>query len=288
MTGRQAFTCIALFLALTACSENSTPRDEATGPASRVVTLAPHLAELVFAAGAGDRLVGVSAYTDYPPAAAALPVISDAFTVDQEALRLLDPDLVLAWASGMPASTIEELRATGLTVVTLETSSLTRIADSLRRVGELVGNPEAADAAALDYEAGLDALREEFGGRSSVAVFFQISSRPLYTINGRHFISELIGLCGGTNVFAELSELAPAIDVEAVLAANPDAIISSGSPESLDAWQRFETLKANRYDNRLIVDSDHLARASPRLDSAGRALCEQIERARQNLTEVIP
>ncbi len=285
MTCRQAFACIALFLALTACSEESTPQGEATGPASRVVTLAPHLAELVFAAGAGDRLVGVSAYTDYPPAAAELPVISDAFTVDQEALRLLDPDLVLAWASGMPASTIGELRATGLNVVTIDTSSLGGIADSLRRVGQLVGNAETAAAAAADYEAGLDALREEFGGRRSVAVFFQISSRPLYTINGRHFISELIEICGGINVFADLSELAPAIDVEAVLAADPDAIISSGSVESLDAWQRFESLKANRFDNRLVVDADHLARASPRLDSAGRALCEQIERARENLSD---
>ena len=280
-----ALAGVAILLMLGACSREQPVVAASSEPASRIVTLAPHLAEIVFAAGAGESLVGVSAYTDYPPAAAELPVISDAFTVDQERLRLLQPDLVLAWASGMPASTIDELRATGLNVVTVETQGLDDIASAMRRVGELTGRSEAAAEAAAAFEASLDDLRAEYGTQHSVAVFYQVSSRPLYTVNGDHFISELIELCGGVNVFAGLSELAPAIDVEAVLAADPDAIIGLGPAESLAIWDRFEAMRANRYGNRIVVESTHLARASPRLDTAGRALCESIDTARSRLPD---
>lgn len=281
-----ALSSAVALLVLTACSNEQAPVELDTHEASRVVTLAPHLAELVFAAGAGDRLVGVSAYTDYPEEAAELPIVSDAFTVDLELMRVLEPDLVLAWASGMPASTIEELKSTGLNVVTIETTSLEDVAAALHQIGSLTGQGQQAGEAAAAYEASLSALRDEFSSRRPVTVFFQVSSRPLYTVNGRHFISELLTMCGGANVFAELSELAPAIDVEAVLAADPEAIIASGSADSLAVWERFDTLRANQYGNRLTVEAAHLARASPRLDSAGRELCDVIDVARARLPAV--
>lgn len=281
-----ALSSAVALLVLTACSNEQAPVELDTHEASRVVTLAPHLAELVFAAGAGDRLVGVSAYTDYPEEAAELPIVSDAFTVDLELMRVLEPDLVLAWASGMPASTIEELKSTGLNVVTIETTSLEDVAAALHQIGSLTGQGQQAGEAAAAYEASLSALRDEFSSRRPVMVFFQVSSRPLYTVNGRHFISELLTMCGGANVFAELSELAPAIDVEAVLAADPEAIIASGSADSLAVWERFDTLRANQYGNRLTVEAAHLARASPRLDSAGRELCDVIDVARARLPAV--
>ncbi len=251
--------------------------------AQRVVTLAPHLAELVFAAGAGETLVGVSAYTDYPPEAAALPIVGDAFGVDQEQLRLLRPDVVLAWANGMPASTVDELRASGLDVVPLDTSTLASIAETLETIGQMTGNATAAAREAQQFEDGIDALRQRYAARQSVRVFYQISERPLYTINGDHFISEMLEVCGARNIFEDLSELAPAVDVEAVLARAPDAILGGGRSDALDEWQRFEALPATRLDNLLRVESDHLARASTRLISAGEVLCDVIDDARSRL-----
>ena len=282
MTLRAALCCAVL--SLTACADDQA-RDtsENSEPFTRVVTLAPHLAELAFAAGAGPQIVGVSAYSDYPEAATALPIVSDAFTVDQEMLRVLAPDLVLAWASGMPASTIEQLKSTGLNVVTIDTRGLDDIAAAVRRIGELTGQEQAARAEAERFETSLAALADEYANRRKVRVFYQISARPLYTINGRHFISELLGICGGVNVFESLDELAPAIDVEAVLASNPEAIVTLGSPEALGLWERFEALDANRFGNRVLVEAEHLARASTRLDSAARELCERLEIARQRL-----
>lgn len=251
--------------------------------AVRIVTLAPHLAELVFAAGAGDMLVGVSAYTDYPAAAQDLPVVSDAFTVDQERLRLLAPDLVLAWDSGMPAHTIDGLRQSGFRVVTLRTRTLADITAALATIGQLTGTSAAAEAEAGRFEGALATLRERYAAAPSIRVFFQVSSRPLYTINGNHFISELIEVCGGVNVFAGLDELAPAVDVEAVLAANPEAIITGSGPADLEMWRRFASLSASRSGNLLSIDAPHLSRASTRLDTAAERLCAVIETARRDL-----
>lgn len=256
------------------------PVRETVSPSPRIVTLAPHLAELVFAAGAGDRLVGVSAYTDYPDAAAALPLVGDAFTIDQERLRLLAPDVVLAWRSGTPAHRITELETAGFNVVPLMTASLADISAALLVIGELAGTADVAAAEAGRFESSLRELAAEYSGRRQVSVFYQVSSRPLYTISGGHFISELVALCGGRNVFADLNELAPAVDVEAVLARRPEAIVGASGGEAFDAWRRFETLPAVRDGNLLAVDAAHLGRASTRLDDAGRRLCAVIDEAR--------
>lgn len=257
-----------------------TPVADSAGEPQRLVTLAPHLAELVFAAGAGDRLVGVSAYTDYPDAAAALPLVGDAFTVDQERLRLLAPDVVLAWKSGMPAHRIAELETAGFNVVPITTASLADISAALLVIGELAGTADVAATEAERFETGLRELAAEYSGRRPVKVFYQISSRPLYTISGEHFISELVALCGGRNVFADLNELAPAVDVEAVLARRPEAIVGGSGGDAFDPWRRFETLPAVRDGNLLTVNAAHLGRASTRLDDAGRRLCAVIDEAR--------
>ena len=282
--------CAALLIAalsLAGCSRDApSPAESDPGSARRVVTLAPHLAELMFAAGAGEQLVGVSAYSDYPPEVAALPLVGDAFTVDLEQLRLLDPDLVLAWGSGMPAHTIEGIENAGFRVVTLSTRSLDEVAVAVEEIGRLTGNAASAAREARRFRDRIAALESRFSSATPVRVFFQVSARPLYTVNGDHFISELIEACGGQNVFATLSELAPAIDVEAVLASDPEVVIVGSAAADLAPWRRFETLTATRAGNLLTVEADHLARASTRLDDAGERLCAVIVQARQNLRSV--
>ncbi|MEE4160871.1 MAG: cobalamin-binding protein [Woeseiaceae bacterium] len=273
---------LPLLVLLAACAPEPDAAPD-TASASRIVALAPHLAELVYAAGAGDMLVGVSAYTDYPAEAAELPVVSDAFTVDQERLRLLAPDLVLAWDSGMPAHTIDGLKQSGFRVITLRTRSLADITESLETIGRLTGRTAEARAEAERFRNAIAGIRAQYAAATSIRVFFQVSARPLYTINGEHFISELIEACGAVNVFADLGELAPAIDVEAVLAADPEAIITGSGSTQLDTWRRFSTLSATRAGNLLTIDAPHLSRASTRLDDAARTLCAVIETARRDL-----
>ncbi len=275
--------CALALLALLACA-CSAPSEPPPGTTthSRVVTLAPNLAELVFAAGASDTLVGVSAYSDYPPAAAKLPVVGDAFAVDRERLATLEPDLLLAWESGTPVHVVDELRRGGYRVETIRTRSLEDVARALRRIGELTGHADTADRAADAYDAELAAIADQYAGREPIRVFYQVSARPLYTVNGKHYVSELIQLCGGRNVFADLGELAPAVDVEAVVARDPEAILASSDAgeDAFAQWARWPDLAANRYDNHFLMPADEIGRATPRLAAAARAVCEALDTAR--------
>lgn len=272
---------------LSACTEPRQPA-RAAETYSRVVTLAPNLAELTYAAGAGSTLVGVSAYSDYPPAARELPLVGDAFTVDQEQLALLGPDLLLAWESGTPAHVIDELRSIGYRVEVLRTRSLDDVADALRRIGALTGQSKAANRAAADYAAELRSIRAAHSGKDEVTVFYQVSARPLYTVNGQHYVSELISLCGGSNVFGDLDELAPTIAVEAVVERDPEVMLAStdAGAEAFAEWSRWPGMVANRYGNHFLMPADEIGRATPRIVHAATALCDALTIARERIAEV--
>lgn len=263
--------------------------DPGAGPSSahaesrpRIVTLAPNLAELVFTAGAGDALVGVSAYSDYPPAVESLPLIGDAFTIDQERLALLHPDLLLAWQSGTPAHVVDELRQAGYTVEVIRTRSLADISTALVRIGELAGNEAHARDVAADFAASLRQLGDRYGAAEPIRVFYQVSDRPLYTVGRAHYVSELIELCGGRNVFSDVPELAPAIDVEAVVERDPEAMLASGDAgdDAFGEWRRWPSIAANRYGNHFLLPADELSRPTTRVLVAGAALCEALQTAR--------
>ncbi|MFQ5547114.1 MAG: helical backbone metal receptor [Woeseia sp.] len=250
----------------------------------RIVTLAPHLAELVFAAGAGEHLVGVSAYSDFPGEVSALPVIGDAFVVDQERLALLAPDLLLAWQSGTPKHVVDELSGRGYRVEVIRTRNLEDIALSIERIGELAGDASLAAKAATEYRQGLRRLAEAHSAAEPIRVFYQIQKRPLYTISGGHYVSELIELCGGQNVFSTLSSLAPLVAVEAVIERNPEIMLvsSDSAADALGEWDRWPDLAANRYGNRFVMPADEIGRPTPRLLLAGQALCAILEQGRAN------
>lgn len=275
---------LAALLLVCACGDAAPPagiREASRG----IVTLAPHLAELVFAAGAGDRLVGVSAYTDYPPDAAAIGIVSDAFTVDQERLALAAPALVLAWRTGTPAHVVDELRAAGYRVETIETRGLDDVAAALRTIGRLTESEATAERAARDFEAALASIAATYAAREPMRVFYQVSMRPLYTISGDHYISEIISICGGRNVFADLETLAPAVSVEAVLARDPQVLLAGSSDGTLPfpEWRRWPGLAANRHGNLFVVDADIIGRPSLRLVDAARAVCEHLQTARSRI-----
>ena len=280
-----AVAAVAAFLV--ACDKGISPTHS---PAAtdrnqlRVVTLAPNLAELMFAAAAGDQLVGVSAYTDFPPAAADLPVVGDAFAIDQEQLLILRPDMLLAWDKGTPAHMLDQLRDAGYRVEVITTNGLDDVADALATIGDLTGNSRQARQAARQYRQRVAALREQYADKAPVRVFYQISSRPLFTVNSAHYISELLELCGGQNIFSDLGELAPMVDVEAVLSRDPEVMLAArdATEEAFDDWNSWPGMAANRYGNRFFMPAAEIGRAAPRLVIAGDAVCKALEKARVN------
>jgi iron complex transport system substrate-binding protein len=257
----------------------------AAAPPQRIVSLAPHLTELAFTAGAGDRIVATVEYSDHPAAARTIPRIGDAFRVDLERLVALHPDAVLVWESGNPAPTIERIRALKLPVVAFRTQRLEHVATALREIGRLAGTSEVAERAAADYERRIQELRDSYRNRTPLRVFIEVDDRPLYTVNGKQIISEIVELCGGRNVFADLNELAPAIGIEAVIAANPQAIISTDDtvPDAAAEWSRWRHIEAVRTGNVYTLRSDDIARATTRLTVAAEAVCRTLDTARERL-----
>ena len=285
MTRTLALAGLLLFGAGCTAGDDTASTDDATpGPARRVVTFAPHLAEMMHAVGAGGQLVGVSAWSDFPPAVRELPEIGDAFTVDQEQLRLLEPDLLLVWQSGMPSHTVDELRASGYRVEVIRTRGIADVGSAMTRIGELTGREAEAAAAVARYESEIDDLRTVYADAEPISVFFQVSARPLYTINSEHFISDVISVCGGQNAFADLDDLAPSVAVEAVIERDPDVMLAgtNAGDEAFAVWSRWPEMAANRFGNQFLVPDEIIGRATPRLAAAGRAVCLALDQGRNN------
>lgn len=257
-------------------------------PAQRIISLAPHVTELLFAAGAGDRIVGTIRYSDYPPAALAIPHIGDSFVLDSERILSLKPDLIIVWLHGNSAGQLEQLRRLGLPVFSSEPRRLADISSTIRRFGILTGTEATAEAAALTFDQRVAALRGQYAGRAAVPVFYQISERPLLTINGEHIIDDVLRLCGGSNLFSGLKALTPMVSPEAVMAANPEAIVTSagepGNETGFATWARLPSLLATRRHNFVLLHSDTISRQSARILDGAQILCDQLElvRARRN------
>lgn len=253
-------------------------------PPRRIVSLSPHITELLFAVGAGDALVGVDAWSDYPPAARLIPRVGDVFALDVERLLSLKPDLVLYWESGTPRQQQEQLRMLNLPLMGTEQRHLTDIETALVDFGRLTGHARQGREAAAKFRATRLALIARYANRPRLRVFYQVWDRPLYTLTGEHVVNEALEICGGINVFAGLSGLAPAVDVEAVLARNPDVIIVAATgPEGerqVRAWDRFPTLSAVKTHRLYMLDPNLLNRMTPRILDGVESLCKALDQAR--------
>lgn len=259
------------------------------GPAQRVVSLAPHITEVVYAAGAGAQLVGAVSYSDYPPAALDVPRIGSYDSISLESLVALKPDLVLAWRSGNGEEVIRRIESLGIRVYVGEPRTLEDVAVSLRDVGLLTGNVATAEAAASDFLAALAGLRETYSNESQLRVFYQIWNEPLLTLNGEHLISDVVRLCGGLNAFEESPVLVSRINVESVIGVDPDVIVASGMdearPEWLDEWRRWTSMRAVANDQLYFVPPDILQRHTPRIIEGASQLCEHMATARAYYSE---
>jgi len=253
--------------------------------ARRIISLSPNITELVFAAGAGDKLVGVSSYSDYPDVAKSIPGIGDSSSLDLERIVVLKPDLVIAWNSGNKVADIDKLERLGLTVFITEATKLEDIPRLLRKIGKLAGTLAIAELAASAFEAELRKIKQRYRSRQQVEVLYLIWHRPLMTVSDNHIISDIINICGGINVFAAAPSLTLVISAESILGADPQIIISSMplvSPETgtRELWQRFPHIRAVRNNHLFFVHPDLIHRQTPRMLQAAKTVCEQLESVR--------
>lgn len=255
-------------------------------PAGRIISLAPHVTELLFAAGAGDKVVGAVRYSYYPEAARAIPTIGETSKLDVERIVALDPDLIVAWQSNAAADTAT-LRKLGFPMFVSEPVSLEAIADSIIALGALADTKQTADAAGAAFRDRLAGLRLKFSGKRVISTFYQFWHDPIFTINGSHLISEVMRLCGGRNVFAGMASLSAQINMEAVLGANPEVIIASGidatPPPWLDHWQRWPELAAVRNGRIYYIPPDLIQRHTPRILDGAEMMCEFLDQARRTV-----
>jgi len=255
-------------------------------PAQRIVSLAPSLTELIYSAGAGENLVGVVEHSDFPAAAKALPIVGRFDLLDIERILELDPDLVVAWQTGNPRSSVNQLRRLGLTVYVAEPKSLAAIPSHIERLAVLAGKELSDLKVIYDFRQKLEVLDSKYRHRSPVTIFYQVWDRPLITAGGNELINDIIRLCGGRNVFANIRRVAPKVSREAVLKRNPEVIIASGMdierPEWLDDWLRWPSLKAVANKNLFFVPPDLLQRHTPRALLGAAQICDQLDQARNS------
>jgi iron complex transport system substrate-binding protein len=261
-------------------------------PAQRVVSLSPHATELLFAAGAGDKVVGVVAYSDYPEAARKLPRVGDNSALDLERILSLKPDLLVVWMHGNSQRQVEALRQLKLPVFYSEPKHLTDLPAAIETLGTLTGTPAKAQASAEAFRARYEALRKQYSSRTPVSVFYQVWTQPLMTLNGTHMVSDVIRLCGGVNIFADEAPLVPRVSVEAVLAKRPEAMFTAtpGATKSdkplatLDSWRKWPQLPAVANNNLFGIDGDLINRPGPRILDGARTMCEDLDIARSRRT----
>ena len=253
-------------------------------PARRIVSLSPHLTELLYAAGAGERLVGAVEYSDYPPQARALPRVGSDAGIDLEAVLALRPDLIVAWPNAGSLRAVNRLAEMRLPVFRSEPRELEDIPRTLERLGALSGTGEEAGRAASAFRTRAARLERRYSTRPPLRVFYQVWDRPLLTVNGDHVISKVMRLCGARNVFARLPLIAPEVDREAVLRADPQVIVASGAGEArppwLDAWKAFPGLAAAARGDLYAIPSDLIQRHTPRLLEGAERLCGILEAVR--------
>lgn len=255
-------------------------------PASRIISFAPHVTELLFAIGAGEKIVGVVKHSDYPEQAKRIPEIGMNRAADLERIVSMQPDLIIAWLHASSMKQLDRLRSTGIPVYYSNPQTLEAIARDGDRLGTLAGTEGEAARWAEQFRQRHQRLMSRYAHRSKVKVFYQMWPRPLYTLNREHFVSDLLATCGATNVFGSLPVIAPVVNTEAVLRANPQAIIGAIPGTELQSqWGQWKDVDAVRLGNLFSVNADLTHRAGPRAMDGAEALCERIDEARRRIAQ---
>ena len=256
-----------------------------TAPANRIVALAPHIVENLYSAGAGEKIVGVVSYSNYPLQAKQIQQVGSYNAFSVETIASLKPDLIVMWGSGNGMQALQKLKALDIPVFVSEPRLLSDIPRDIRLLGKLAGTLKTAEAQAIHIEQAFADLATQFASQEKLTVFYQVWNNPLQTLNGEHLISQVIELCGGKNIFWDTKNLAPKISIESVLLRNPDTIVASGMsqtrPKWLDEWQAYPSLQAVKNNALFFVDADYLQRPTARVVTGAESLCNKLHSVRR-------
>ena len=254
------------------------------GPAQRIISLAPNLTEVLFYVGAGEQIVGADEYSNYPEQAKAIIRVNNHAVANYELILSLEPDLIVAWESGNGEQIIGRIRELGLPLFVLETRKMDAIPNLFSRLGRLTGHDEIAEQKALEFTQRLEGLREAYRDQPAVRTFYQIWNDPFITLNGDHLVSDVIELCGGINVFGESIPLVPYVNIEAIMAADPQVIIASGSTMNneqwRDSWKDWQGISAVTNGDIYLIPPDLMQRHSSRILDGAEYMCDFLQRAR--------
>lgn len=282
------FTTLALTLLCSTAWANITVIDDAgktvtlRSPAKRILSLAPHVTELLFAAGAGDLIVGTVEYSDFPEAARKIPRIGNHDSLDLERIVALKPDLVVVWLSGNSQKQLDRLLALGIPAFHNEPTRLDHIPRAIETLGTLAGTSLQAHATAVAFRSRIDALRSRYANRMPVSLFYQVWSKPLTTLNGQHLVADVISLCGGKPLFADLKPKAPVVAMEAVIEADPEAIVSTSLlQDGLELWAKWPRMRAVKNGHLFAMDGNLINRHGLRIADGAERMCEILEAVRK-------
>lgn len=286
----RAFFCVLLALSPTVwaevCAEDAEGKRVCLPePAQRIATLSPGATELMFAAGAGSKVVAVVNHSDYPPAARKIPLVGNHTRIDLEALLALEPDLVITWVTGNPPAQIEMLNELGLPSFAIEPRTFKKVSGAIERLSILAGTEEEGFAEAERFRKGIAEIAENYQAAEPIPVFYQVWETPLMTINNEHLIGKVLQLCGGVNVFGDMPRLVPRISAEVVLQADPHVILTGSvegaSDDELDHWKDYSGMTAVARGNLFFVPASPISRPTPRLLEASNSICQKLDIARE-------
>jgi iron complex transport system substrate-binding protein len=288
-----------LLLVLTTCAQAATSVVDDNGrrfdlPSApwKLVSLAPHVTDMLIGLGAKSRIVGVvddhESRGAHTVSLSGLPVVADAFAVSEERLLAQHPDVVIVWAEGTPTARIARLERLGFRVFVLKTRQLDDLARQLEVLGVLAGQPVAGRQQAAVFRQRLQALNQQYQHGPRLTYFYQVWRQPLYSLHGGHLLSQALARCGADNILPPGPVAAPLVAQEFVVQANPHVIFfgKEDAGASHQLWSKFPSLRAVK-DRRLIaLDDPRLARPGPVLLDAVEPLCRQLQpwrvRAKQN------
>lgn len=242
-------------------------------PAQRIVSLAPDLTEILFAIGAGKRVVGVIRGSDYPLPATHLPVIANYTSIDSEAVLALQPDLIVAW---LETGFARQLKKLGIPVYFSRQQQLMDIPVTFQKLGCLAGTEYSAKQATENFLQRYYYLKQKYSHKKTISVFYQVWSKPLITITKNSWMNDVLMLCGANNIFSDLKGSAPEVTVEAVISADPAIIMGSDT----QCWQSESSLSAVRNHYLFSIDASLIERAGPRVVEGAEMICKLVDKAR--------
>jgi iron complex transport system substrate-binding protein len=254
----------------------------------RIITVAPHLSEVVESAGGANRLISVSAYSNFPDLVKQLPITSDARSIDLEKMKQLRPDLIIYWRGGTPETQIESIKKTftSISVVSVEPKKLTDIANDIESIGKLLGTETIAKKNADTLRSQINDLKKRYQNKHSrkVRVFYQVWAQPLMTLNQDHLIADIISICGGEQLFAKEKLLVPTVSREAVVKANPEIIFTAVDTKQMKTdwsmWSSIPQLAATQKKAFVDIDGDMISRPSSRIMQGAQKICSEIDKIR--------